>query len=177
MFTVRKASYGDAAAIADIHVSSWKSTYTDLLEERDLSNITYENRRALWETVLRMQKEEQLTFVIHNEEKIVGFISGGPERTKKFNYDSEIYTIYLLDDFQKLGLGTRLLKVFSEGMKNLGYHSLMVWILKQNPSSRFYERYEAKPVGEEVTTIGEGTYQETAYGWKNIDLLLKHLSS
>lgn len=175
MFTVRKACYEDAAAIADIHVSSWKSTYTDLLEEKDLSNITYENRRALWETVLRIQKEEQLTFVVLNEEKMVGFISGGPERTKKFNYDGEIYTIYLLDEFQKLGLGTRLLKVFSEGMKELGCQSILVWILKQNPSSRFYERYQANPVGEEVTTIGEGTYQETAYGWKNIDQLLKNL--
>ncbi|WP_077324960.1 GNAT family N-acetyltransferase [Virgibacillus siamensis] len=175
MFKVRKASYEDATAIADIHVSSWKSTYTDLLDEKDLSNITYENRRALWETVLRMQKKEQLTFVIHNEEKIVGFISGGPERTKRFNYDGEIYTIYLLDEFQKLGLGTRLLKVFSEGMKEIGYQSILVWILTQNPSSRFYERYQAQPVGEEVSTIGEGTYQETAYGWDNIDQLLKNL--
>ncbi|GAA0595941.1 GNAT family N-acetyltransferase [Virgibacillus siamensis] len=175
MFAIRKACYEDATAIADIHVNSWKSTYTDLLEEKDLSNMTYENRRALWETVLRMQKREQLTFVIHNEERIVGFISGGPERTKKFNYDGEIYTIYLLDEFQKKGLGSRLLNVFSEGMKNLGYQSLLVWILKQNPSSRFYERYNARPVGEEVTTIGEGTYQETAYGWENIDQLLKTL--
>lgn len=176
MFIIRKAVYDDAAAIADIHVNSWKSTYTDLLDEKDISNITYENRKALWETILRIQKKEQCTFVILNEERIVGFVSGGPERTKRFNYDSEIYTIYLLDEFQRMGLGARLLKVFSEEMSALGYTSILVWILKQNPSSRFYERFHAKPVGEDETTIGEGTYQETAYGWENIDELLEKLS-
>ncbi|WP_163971361.1 GNAT family N-acetyltransferase [Oceanobacillus halotolerans] len=172
MFAIRKARYEDAEAIANIHVKTWKSTYTDLLEERDLSNMTYENRKALWETILRIQREEQATYVIYNEEKIVGFISGGPERTKRFAYDAEIYTIYLLDDYQRKGLGARLLKAFAQSMKERGHQSLLVWVLKQNPSSRFYERYQAKPVGQEDTTIGEGIYQETAYGWKDIEELL-----
>ncbi|PAV29326.1 GNAT family N-acetyltransferase [Virgibacillus profundi] len=173
MFSIRKATFEDAETIAHIHVTSWKSTYSDLLDERDLSNITYENRKALWETVLRIRKKDQCTFVIHNEDKVVGFISGGPERTKRFHYDSEIHTIYLLDEYQKMGLGAILLKAFAEEMKSLGKKSILVWILKQNPSSRFYERYYAKPVGEEAISIGEGSYKETAYGWESIDELLR----
>lgn len=171
MFSIRKATFEDADTIASIHIKSWKSTYSELLEEEDLSNITFENRKALWETILRIENET-CTFVIYNEEQVVGFVSGGPERTKRFNYDSEIYTIYLLDEFQKMGLGAKLLHVFAEEMKRLGNRSILVWVLKQNPSSRFYERYCAKPVGEEITTIGEGRYQETAYGWEEIDQLL-----
>ncbi|ASK60897.1 GNAT family N-acetyltransferase [Virgibacillus phasianinus] len=173
MFQTRKAVYGDAEAIANIHINSWKSTYRDLINERDISNITFENRLALWETILTINnKEDQCTYVIHNEEKIVGFVNGGPERTKRFNYDSEIYTIYLLDEYQRLGLGAELLQTFAEDMKLKGNSSILVWVLKQNPSSKFYERYQAEPVGEEETTIGEGTYQETAYGWESIEQLL-----
>ncbi|GGB51380.1 GNAT family N-acetyltransferase [Virgibacillus dakarensis] len=172
MFSIRRASYADAEAIANIHVTSWKNTYTDLVDEKDLSNITYENRKTLWEAVLRMQKKEQCTFVIQTDGKTVGFVSGGPERTKRFNYDSEIYTIYLLPEYQRKGLGAMLLRAFAEEMKEHGYQSLLVWVLTQNPSSRFYKRYDAKPVGEEKTTIGEGTYQETAYGWESIEQLL-----
>ncbi|WP_404451639.1 GNAT family N-acetyltransferase [Virgibacillus necropolis] len=172
MFHTRKAVYEDAEEIANIHINSWKSTYKNLLNEKDITNITYENRLALWETVLKMQKEDQCTYVIHNEEKLVGFINGGPERTKRFNYDSEIYTIYLLDEFQRLGLGADLLRVFADDMKTKGNRSILVWVLKQNPSSKFYERYKAEPIGEEEITIGEGTYQETAYGWESIDDLL-----
>lgn len=172
MYTIRRAASADAEAIANIHVKSWKNTYTDLVDEEDLSNMTYENRRTLWEAVLQMQRKEQCTFVIMNEKDIVGFVSGGPERTKRFDYDSEIYTIYLLPEYQRKGLGAMLLKAFVEEMKVHGYESLLVWVLTQNPSSRFYERYDAKPVGEEETTIGEGTYQETAYGWESINELL-----
>ncbi|WP_106498125.1 GNAT family N-acetyltransferase [Lentibacillus sp. Marseille-P4043] len=172
MYSIRRAVFADAEAIANIHVRSWKNTYTDLVDEKDLSNITYENRKTLWETVLRMQKKEQCTFVISNDVDVIGFVSGGPERTKRFQYDSEIYTIYLLPGYQRKGLGAKLLRVFAEEMKEHGYESLLVWVLTQNPSSRFYERYRAKPVGEEETTIGEGTYQETAYGWESIDELL-----
>ncbi|ASN06612.1 GNAT family N-acetyltransferase [Virgibacillus necropolis] len=172
MFQTRKAVYDDAEAIANIHITSWKSTYKELLNEKDISNITYENRLALWETILKIQKEDQCTFVIYNEEKIVGFVNGGPERTKRFSHDSEIYTIYLLDEYQRLGLGADLLQVFAEDMKAKGSNSILVWVLKQNPSSKFYVRYQAEPVGVEETTIGEGTYQETAYGWESIDELL-----
>ncbi|MFZ3577337.1 GNAT family N-acetyltransferase [Virgibacillus sp. DJP39] len=177
MYYTRKAEYEDAEAIANIHINSWKSTYKELLNEKDISNITYENRLALWQTVLKLQKEDQCTYVVHNEKQIVGFVNGGPERTKRFNFDSEIYTIYLLDEFQRLGLGVKLLQVFAEDMKSKGNTSILVWVLKQNPSSRFYERCLAEPIGVEETTIGEGTYQETAYGWKSIDDLLAGLTN
>src|SRR5699024_12203629 len=81
--------------------------------------MTYENRKTLWETVLRLKKREQCTFVICDDEKIVGFISGGPERTKRFAYDGEIYTIYILDEYQKKSLGAKLLKAFAQEMKGM----------------------------------------------------------
>src|SRR5690625_7690335 len=119
-----------------------------------------------------MKESQQNTFVIENEHKIVGFISGGPERTDRFDYDSEIYTIYIIDEYQKKGLGAQLLKVFSEEMQAIGYRSILVWVLTQNPSSRFYERYLAKSDGHTVTTIGEGSYIKTVYGWDDIDKIL-----
>ncbi|SHG21075.1 GNAT family N-acetyltransferase [Ornithinibacillus halophilus] len=177
MYSIREANFEDAASIANVHVSSWKSTYQELLEEKDLSNMTYENRKTLWETILKIQKDNQRTYVMErtHDNKIVGFISGGPERTKRFDFDAEIYNIYLLDEFQKKGLGAQLLHKFTLEMKNLGFESILVWVLTRNPSSRFYERYQAKPIGTEDTTIGKGTYQETAYGWKQLDKLLELL--
>lgn len=177
MYIIREATFEDAEAISTIHVNTWKNTYKDLVDEKDLTNMTYENRIILWETVLKMDKEKQCTLVIQDEDKIVGFISGGPERTKRFNYDSEIYNIYILDEYQKEGLGSQLLEAFAKEMKDYGHYSLLVWILKHNPSSRFYERYGATSVGEEAIQIGEGSYEETAYGWNNIDDLLTVLIS
>src|SRR5690625_614087 len=144
MFSIRKAVYADAERISDIHVQTWKNTYTDLLEEQDLTNMTFENRKTLWETVLSMKESQQNTFVIENEHNIVGFISGGPERTDRFDYDSEIYTIYIIDEYQKKGLGAQLLKVFSEEMQAIGYRSILVWVLTQNRSEEHTSELQSR---------------------------------
>ncbi|WP_281976124.1 GNAT family N-acetyltransferase [Halobacillus litoralis] len=174
---VRVAHFEDAETIAEIHVKSWKSTYKDLIDERDLSNTTVEHRIALWETVLRTPVNGQIAFVIENDEKeVVGFVSGGKERTKNYGFDGEIYAIYLLDEYQGQGYGKQLLKVFAEGMEKAGYESLLVWVLTHNPSSRFYIKYGADPIEAEKVTIGQGTYEETAYGWNDLKELIHKFS-
>ncbi|KHE67457.1 GNAT family N-acetyltransferase [Halobacillus sp. BBL2006] len=174
---VREARFEDAETIANIHLSSWKSTYQDLIDERDLGNITLENRMALWETVLRKPVNGQIALVIENDHgEVVGFVSGGKERTKSYDYDGEVYAIYLLDAYQGKGYGRKLLESFATAMKEAGYESLLVWVLTKNPSSQFYTKMGAHPVEAEKVTIGQGTYEETAYGWKNIDQLLHNFS-
>ncbi|WP_082234743.1 GNAT family N-acetyltransferase [Halobacillus massiliensis] len=173
MMQVRKAKFEDAEQIANIHIESWKSTYKDLIDEQDLSNITLENRIALWETILKAPVNGQIALVIENEHsELVGFISGGKERTKKYNYDGEIYAVYLLDRYQRKGYGSRLLQRFAEEMHKHEYHSLLVWILTRNPSADFYRKFGAAPVEAEEVTIGQGTYEETAYGWENLSELV-----
>lgn len=174
---IREALLQDAETIANIHVSSWKSTYKDLIAEQDLSNITLENRIVLWETILKNPVNGQIAFVVENDEgEVVGFVSGGKERTKNYGYEGEIYAIYLLDGYQGKGFGSMLLHAFAVGMKKAGYQSLLVWVLTQNPSSRFYSKFGADPVEAEKVTIGQGTYEETAYGWKDINKLIGHYS-
>ncbi|MBA2174597.1 GNAT family N-acetyltransferase [Halobacillus locisalis] len=178
MPSVRKAQFEDAEQIANIHVSSWKSTYIDLIDEQDVSNSTVENRIALWETVLRKPVNGQIAFVVENDEgELVGFVSGGKERTKNYDYDGEIYAIYLLDEYQRKGYGSLLLHTFAKGMKDEGYESLLVWVLTKNPSNQFYSKLGAHPVEAEQVTIGNGTYEETAFGWKNINHLLDHFTA
>ncbi|WP_407272845.1 GNAT family N-acetyltransferase [Radiobacillus sp. PE A8.2] len=174
MFHIRKAKLDDAESIAEVHVESWKSTYSEFINERDLSNITFEHRRTLWETILKMPNIGQIALVVEQEDgKIVGFISGGQERTKRFGFDGEIYAVYLYKQYQRMGLGTMMLEAFAKEMKNLGHSSILVWVLTQNPSNRFYIDFGAEKIDQEQTTIGKGTYQETAYGWKEIDNLLE----
>ncbi|SHM48596.1 GNAT family N-acetyltransferase [Gracilibacillus kekensis] len=175
MYTIRKARLEDAQDIAEVHVNSWKATYQNLINERDISNTTVEHRQILWETILKLPRKQQPATVIEEKGKIVGFISGGKERTGRFGYDGEIFAIYLLPTHQGKGLGKRLLKTFAGEMKELGYLSLLVWVLTKNPSNQFYLKYGASKIDEEQTTIGYDTYQETAYGFNDIDILLQKL--
>ncbi|WP_277673770.1 GNAT family N-acetyltransferase [Piscibacillus halophilus] len=95
--------------------------------------------------------------------------SGGKQRAEHFSFDAEIYDIYVLKDAQGQRVGYELLKRFVEQCVDHGYQSLLVWILTVNPYGRFYVRYGATKVEAENTTIGSGTYEETAYGWKDLN--------
>ncbi|WP_101843385.1 GNAT family N-acetyltransferase [Halobacillus sp. Marseille-P3879] len=175
MAKVRLAQFEDAEQIANIHIQTWKSTYKDLIDEQDMSNITLENRIALWETILKSPVNGQIAYVVENENgELVGFVSGGKERTKKYRYDGEIYAIYLLKDYQRIGYGRMLISTIAQAMKQMGYDSLLVWVLTRNPSADFYKVLGAKPVEAEEVTIGQGTYEETAFGWEDINELLNN---
>jgi len=176
MYHIRKANIEDALAIAEVHVNSWKNTYQDLINEQDLTNTTIEHREIYWETILKLPREQQPVIVIEEEGKIVGFISGGKERTERFGFDGEIFAIYLMPSHQRKGLGKLLLKAFTDEMHALGYRSLLIWVLTKNPTHQFYIKFGAEKIDQEQTTIGDGTYQETAFGFENIEDLLKKLA-
>ncbi|WP_066191880.1 MULTISPECIES: GNAT family N-acetyltransferase [Gracilibacillus] len=175
MYQIRKATINDAKTIAEVYVHSWKATYKDLINEQDVSNTTVEYHQVYWETILKLSRKQQPVSVIEVEGDIVGFIAGGKERTERFGFDGEISAIYLLPDYQGKGFGKKLLKAFAEEMQELNYNSLLIWVLTNNPTHHFYLRLGAEKIEQEQTTIGTGTYQETAYGFPSITALLEKL--
>ncbi len=51
---------------------------------------------------------------------------------------------------------------------------MLVWVLAENPSRRFYEVLGGKQLCEQEITIGGVTLVEVAYGWKNLHRLVNH---
>ncbi|GEL76916.1 GNAT family N-acetyltransferase [Tenuibacillus multivorans] len=177
MLFIREATRDDAEQIANIHDQTWRLTYESLIDDEDLKQVmTLDHRRVMWETMLSSNKVNQYVFVAEEDDgKLVGFISGGLERTKNFDYEVEIYDIYVLKEYQKQSVGQRLLEEFVRQCLKDGYKSLLVWILTNNPYGQFYVRFGAQKVEAENVTIGHGTYEETAYGWSNIQTLADQL--
>jgi hypothetical protein len=48
---IREATMADVAAIARVHVESWRATYKGLLPDGYLANLTYEQREPLWREI------------------------------------------------------------------------------------------------------------------------------
>ncbi|WP_027963829.1 GNAT family N-acetyltransferase [Halalkalibacillus halophilus] len=175
MITIREARKEDAAQIVSVYDQTWQATYEPLLKEDDLQEVTStEHRKIMWETVL--QSSTHRVYVVDSEESgVVGFLSGGKERTENFNFDCEIYDIYIHPNHQRNGYGKMLVEAFVKDCYTNGNQSLLVWILTDNPFGDFYVRLGASVVEAENVTIGKGTYQETAYGWTSIEVLIDRL--
>ena len=60
---IRQATPADAAAIARVHVDSWRSSYAGVVPEEILSGLSYQEREALWDDILTAPRLERHCYV------------------------------------------------------------------------------------------------------------------
>ncbi len=169
---IREATVDDAAAIARVHVDAWRTTYPGIVPDTYLARLSYEKRARNWRDILSGVIEPQFVYVAQDVTgNIVGFASGGQERQGDPHYKGELYGIYLLVGHQRQGIGRQLVQTVARRLGQQGFHAMLIWVLRDNPSRTFYEALGGKPVYEKPITIGETTLIEVAYGWPDLQTL------
>ncbi len=169
MISIRTATENDAAAIAHVHVQSWRTTYAGIVPEEYLAALNEAERVPLWRDWL---SRDIRAYIADLDGQIVGFISGGAIREPVQTYDAELYAIYLLEQAQRQGIGTALLKELAESLLGQGFTSMIVWVLEKNPSKHFYMRSGAQIVATKDIQIGGVTLSEISYGWPDLQAIL-----
>jgi ribosomal protein S18 acetylase RimI-like enzyme len=174
VIVIRQATIDDAAGIAHVQVDCWRTTYAGLMPDDYLANLSYEEREAMWR---RVHGPQSTSFVYVAEDeagRIVGFVSGGPQRLDDLEYDGELHAIYILQEHQGKGIGRRLAETLAQRLAQEGYKSMILWVLKENASARgFYEALGGKLVREGRFEIDGVSVTEVAYGWPDILSLLE----
>jgi ribosomal protein S18 acetylase RimI-like enzyme len=163
---IRKAVLTDAKGIAKVHVESWKTTYSNIVPADYLNNLTYESREQIW---INNIPNGGVYVAENNEGEIVGFSSGGIERSGKYKgFDGELYAIYILKEYQGQGIGTALVKPIINEIIRMGLNSVLVLVLEDNNSRLFYEALGGKKVDTVEVQIAGKKLSELVYGWDDI---------
>ncbi|MDN4525625.1 GNAT family N-acetyltransferase [Fictibacillus fluitans] len=162
---IRKALPGDEEAIAFVHVDSWRTTYKGVVDEEYLQKMSVEDRKAMWKGIIEKPLPENQLYVACINQEIIGFCSGGANRTGRFLYDGEIYAIYILQEYQRRSIGSRLIRKLAQGFLDSGYHTMLVWVLQDNPCKVACERLGGILLGEEKIQIGDQELVEEAIGF------------
>jgi len=165
--TIRRARIDDAAAIAHVHVETWRSTYAGMLPEDMLVRLSSAAHEARWwRRVLGRFRRRHFVYVAeHADDGVVGFISGGPSRDRNLREDGEVYALYLLDEYHGRGIGRALFIKLAARLKRECGPSLLVWVLSSNPSRFFYEAMGGRRIATRDERMGDVAVTETAYGW------------
>lgn len=164
---IRKAVPQDVKGIAKVHVDSWKTTYPGIVPDEILDGLSYEQKEQKWLSYFSRDISENSLYIAEtNTNEIVGFINGGKERTRKYQYDGEIYCLYILKDFQRLGIGSKLMQTLINDFISSGMESALVWVLTENPSRKFYESYQPDFVDSQYITGLKA--EEIALGWNDL---------
>jgi L-amino acid N-acyltransferase YncA len=140
---IRKAELEDAGGIAKVHVDSWRTTYKGIVPETFLESLSYENRELIWKNGIK----ENHVYIPENENgQVIGFSTGGKERTGKYEtYTGELNSIYLLKEYQGQGIGRSLFQAVVDDLKVLSlFRALGLHALNDNPRQRVFPVLELR---------------------------------
>ncbi|TDN43685.1 ribosomal protein S18 acetylase RimI-like enzyme [Curtobacterium flaccumfaciens] len=173
--TVRPAVPSDAAAMARVHVASWRSTYRGLMPDAMLDDPGFWARReGFWTTALTDERfATNRVAVADDDGEVIGIAMSGPVA----NAESEVrhlYVLYLLDGHHGSGAGSALLDAVLEPSDPAA-----LWVADPNPRAQaFYrkhgfvfdgteqvdggvrERRMVRPAGRQDPTAPEGAASE-----------------
>ncbi len=164
--SVRKATPGDAASIARVHVAAWQSTYRGIMPQPFLDSVDAAQRTESWKDWLT--RPEVHVYVAETGGEVCGFVSGGALQEPVERYDAEVYAIYLLPSARRSGTGKLLMQQIAATLRAGGFTQLAVWVLAENPARAFYERLGATQIAQKSIEIGGAKLLEIAYGWPDL---------
>jgi ribosomal protein S18 acetylase RimI-like enzyme len=164
---VREATCDDAAAIARVHVASWRTTYRGIMPDSVLDNLSVEARERQWRRDVCEPGTDAFVYVaLDGLGAVVGFASGGPERTGDPEHQGELYAIYLLASHQGRGLGRSLVAMVRGRLQTQGLAGMLIWVAAANePARRFYEAMGGRAVRCKSEPFFGVEVEEVGYGW------------
>lgn len=167
MVWIRQGKPGDKAAIARVHVDTWKYSYRGLVRQQFLDSLSREKAVQTWQKIFAEKNQRQFIFVAEDQkEGIVGFISGGAPRDEEISCDAEIYALYITPHWQGQGLGRKLMEKVISFIEEQGLKSFYLWTLAAGKSRRFYESLGGQWIACKQEVIGEVEYPMVGYAWK-----------
>lgn len=151
-----------AEDIAFVHVKAWRETYSGIIPQDYLDQLSLAGRTELWKIVPFSEGHHGRVAIVNG--KVVGFVSFclAREFTDRFAY--ELAAIYILKTYHKQGLGRGLIEAVLPDLKTKNFYA---WVLEQNPSCAFYEGLGCTRFADKVDKISGKDFLEVAYSFEN----------
>lgn len=165
------AGAADAAALAHVHVTSWRETYRGLLPDAYLSRLPQEQHARRFARQLLDPRPGAVLLAAADLGGLVGYSEGGWSRSGG-DREGEVNTLYLLRAAQGTGTGRSLLVHMARALGAQGAASLVISTLRDNLRARgFYERLGGVADPPRAEPGPGGVLQEVAYRWTDIATL------
>lgn len=158
---LRRSELGDADSLSALAARTYSEAFSHSMRASDLAAHLRNNLSP--ERVRKMIGEDTLLFA-YEEDRLIGFVQFGDARVGNESTeplrvqpgDKEVRRLYVLAEFQNLGVGTRLMDAALADRRLISANVyLSVWE-DNGGAQRFYERYGFAKVGEQGFQVESG---------------------
>lgn len=140
-WSIRAATAADAEAIESVRIATWKACYRGIVPSVYLDALSVQSSRVdrIRKGIDRADAGGSVVAVAESQVIGMGF-AGPPEDAQLPEGIGEVFAVYVLPDWQGRGVGRALLERLTSGLRALGYHSAILWTLRDRRATRrFYE--------------------------------------
>jgi L-amino acid N-acyltransferase YncA len=165
-FTFRDAAVEDIPELGKLHAITWAQTY-------NTQNPNIQLRQYQWRKAFAEENDGSwfCIVVVNKKNELVGFAKG---KIYKNENSSELHgdlnKIYLLTDYQRLGLGKKLFRLVVERFLSKGINDMVLFGVPQNPSCAFHEA-----MGGERLYSENGNF-DGGYRWNDLKKIANELA-
>ena len=164
---IRRATPADTEGIARVHVQAWRESYERLVPPEAFEHYSMDLRLKQWRATL--SDPDRCTLVYESDGGITGFICGGPVKWTGLSTDSEVASLYLLDDIKRRGVGGALFARFMTVLTGRGFTSCGLWTLSNNVAARrFYESMGGRTGEKRIDRRNNLDYEDISYLWDDV---------
>jgi ribosomal protein S18 acetylase RimI-like enzyme len=163
LIELRWSRVEDAEALAALHRAAWSNAYAGIIPGPELARMLG-RRGPSWWRALHATRERAI--VADMGEGPVGYVRLGGVR-RRDRGTGEIYELYLLPEYQGVGLGRRLFVAAREALAGQGRRRMIVRALAENVGGcRFYRAMGGREVGRGRETIGGRGLETVVFLWE-----------
>jgi GNAT superfamily N-acetyltransferase len=173
---IRPAKYEDSSGIARVQVDSYQTAYAGIFPSAYLDHFTYEEQTQDWQEILSSETTDKILVSTDPADKIVAYALGRPFISDLPPYDSERVALHVRPEYQKQGIGKRLIATIAEALSESGCQSLFLWVLARNPACQFYEKLGGERITEKPwqnNAYFKTEIVEVAYAWCDLHHLIR----
>ena len=148
-YIIRLANKNDCDELSKLKHTVWNETYRGIYSDEKIDN--YDHKKYTDKFLGIINNPNVDLYVVEDNNKLVGYMDyGKPFRPYK-DYNQEIGLLYLLKDYQRKGIGTKLFNMAYNKIKEKGYKEFFISCNKYNINAQeFY-----KKMGGEIIDIDE----------------------
>jgi GNAT superfamily N-acetyltransferase len=157
-FTFRDAIEDDIPLLGKLHALTWAQTY-------NASNPNFELRQYQWQKAFKEENDGSwfCILVVNAKNELVGFAKG---KINKDEHSSKLIgdlnKIYLLSDYQRLGIGKKLFSLVAQRFLSMGVNDMVLFGVPGNPSCAFHEAMGGEKIFSEKGKFDGG------YRWPDL---------
>ena len=173
---IKELTLEDIPDYVKVNTLAWQESYKGLIADSILDEVLNNVEDSIQKQINKFDNDKKnnikkFVFKVNNE--AVGMTGIGKSTYEKYEDIGELYSLYLLNKVKKKEYGKMLFYHDVKELIGLGFNSMVIGCLVNNPANNFYKHMGGKLIEVVTKKIKGYNMKENIHYYENLKELIK----